>query len=132
MRRLFFHLPGPGDAVIVGRGLTGGVQLLGKNIDRRAVLGVHHGQQPGLGRLLHRFEDLCVIGIEDARVGHEQLEARHALVDQRVHRFERELVDAADDLMKAVVDAGVAARLWRAKSLARPRPARRTAAPRSR
>ena len=105
---LLLHLPGAGDAVVVRVGLAGLVQLLGEHVDGRAVLGVHHRQQAGLGRLLHRLEDLRVVGVEDARVGHEQLEAGDALVDQRVHRLERVLVDAADDLVEAVVDRAVA------------------------
>ena len=54
------------------------------------------------------LQDLRVVGVEDARVGHEQLEAGDALVDQLVHRLERVVVDAADDLVEAVVDRAVA------------------------
>src|SRR6187200_115839 len=49
MRGLFLHLPSTSNSVIVGRGPPRGVQLLGKDIDRRAVLGMHHGQQPSFG-----------------------------------------------------------------------------------
>jgi hypothetical protein len=115
---LFLHLPGPRDPVVVRAGLAGRVQLLGEDVDRRAVLGVHHGQQPGFSRLLHRLEDLRVVGVEDTRVGHEQLEARHTLVDQRVHGLERELVEPADDLVEPVVDRAIAGAL--ACQVARP------------
>ncbi len=108
MSGLVLHLPSACDAVVVGVGLAGLVELLGEYVDGRAVLGVHHGQQPGLGRLLHGAQDLGVVGVEDAGVRHEQLEAGDALVDQGVHRLERELVDAADDLVEAVVDGAVA------------------------
>ena len=74
----------------------------------------------------------AVVGVEDARVGHEQLEAGDALVDQLVHRLERVVVDAADDLVEAVVDRAVARRPWRARPRARPARARRCAARRSR
>ena len=38
---------------------------------------------PFVARLLHGPQDLAVGRVEDARVGHEELEARHALVDER-------------------------------------------------
>ncbi len=60
------------------------------------------------GGLLHGPQDLAVVGEEHAGVGHEQLEAGDALVDQRVHVLERLLVDVADDLVEAVVDGALA------------------------
>ena len=59
-------------------------------------------------RVLHRPEDLAVVGVEDARIGHEQLEAGDALVvDEVGHRLQRLFVDATDDLVEAVVDRTV-------------------------
>ncbi len=61
-----------------------------EDIDRRTVLGVHHREQPeGLARLLHGPDDLAVVGVEHARVGHEHLVARDALVGQLLHRLQR-------------------------------------------
>ena len=109
VRRLLLHLPGAGDAVVVRVGLALVDELLGEHVDRRAVLGVHHREHAGVAGDLHGLQDLRVIRVEDARVGHEQLEARDALVGQSPHRLEGGLVDVADDLVEAVVDRAVAA-----------------------
>jgi hypothetical protein len=62
-----------------------------------------------LSRPLHGAQDLAVVAVEDARVGHEQLEAGDALVDQQVHLLERLVVVAVrDDHVEAVVDGAVA------------------------
>ncbi len=54
-------------------------------------------------------QDLSVVGIEHAGVGHEQLEAGDPLVvDEVGHRLQGVLVDSADDLVEAVVDGAVA------------------------
>jgi hypothetical protein len=64
---------------------------------------------PQSAACLHGPQDLPVVAVEDARVGHEQLEARDALVlDEVRHRLQRLVVDAADDLVEAVVDGAVA------------------------
>ncbi len=64
---------------------------------------------------LHGPQDLAVGGVEHARVGHEQLEARDALADERVHLLERRVVDVGDDHVEAVVDGAVALGLCRAR-----------------
>ncbi len=110
VRRLLLHLPGAGDAVVVRRRLAGLGQLRREYVDRRAVLGVHHRQKAHFTGLLHRPQDLGVVAVEHAGVGHEQLVGRDALVDQPFHRLERVVVDAADDLVEAVVDGAVAGR----------------------
>ena len=63
---------------------------------------------PFLLGLLHGPEDRAVVAEEDARIGGEQLEGRHALVDQRVHLGQDIVADVADDHVEAVVDAGLA------------------------
>ena len=108
MGRLLLHLPGAGDAVEVRVGLALFDQLRRQHVDDRPVLGVHHREQPGLARDLHRLEHLGVIRVEDARIRHEELEARDALVDESGHRGEGVGVDAADDLVEPVVDRAVA------------------------
>ena len=64
-------------------GLTSGERLRDEHVDRDAVLGVHHDHRPGLAAVLHGPQDLPVVGVEDARVRHEQLEAGDALVVAR-------------------------------------------------
>ena len=92
-----------------GIGLAAGERLGDEHVDGDAVLGVHHDHRPGLAGVLHRPQDLAVVGVEHAGVGHEQLEAGDALVvDEVRHRLQRLLVDAADDLVEAVVDGAVA------------------------
>ena len=70
---------------------------------------MHHDRRPALARGLHGPQDLAVVAVEDAGVGHEQLEAGDALVlGEVLHGLERLVVDAADDLVEAVVDGAVA------------------------
>ena len=95
-------------AVVVGIGVAGGDVLSCHHVDGQAVLGVHHDQPAVLRGLLHRPEDRAVIAEEDARVGGEQLEGGHALVDQGVHLGQDVVADVADDHVEAVVDAGLA------------------------
>ena len=80
-----------------------------EDVDGDAVLGVHHDHRPGLAGVLHRPQDLAVVGVEHTGIGHEQLEAGDALVvDEVGHRLQGVLVDTADDLVEAVVDGAVA------------------------
>lgn len=103
---------GLADLAVVARvGLAAGQGLLHEHVDGDAVLGVHHDQAAVLGGALHGAQDLAVVGVEDARVGHELLEAGHALLDQEVHLLQRLLVDVGDDHVEAVVDRAVALRL---------------------
>ena len=61
---------------------------------------------------LHGPQELPVVAVEHAGVGHEQLEAGDALVvDEVLHALQRLLVDAADDLVERVVDGAFAFRL---------------------
>ena len=81
------------------------------DVDRHAVLGVHHDQPAVLRGPLHRPEDRPVVAVEDARVRGEQLEVGDALGDQAVHLGERLVVDVAHDHVEAVVGDRVALRL---------------------
>ncbi len=95
--------------VVLRVGLAAGERLRHEHVDGDAVLGVHHDRRPAVARHLHRPQDRPVVGVEDARVGHEQLEAGHALVLGEVpDRLQRLLVDPADDLVEGVVDGAVA------------------------
>ena len=68
---------------------------------------MHHREQPRVGGDLHRFQDLGIVRVEDAGVGHEQLVARDAFVNEGRQERERFVVDAADDLVEPVVDRAV-------------------------
>ena len=55
-------------------------RLLHQRVDDAAVLGVHADEPAVLARLEERAEDGGVVHLEHARVGHEELERRDALV----------------------------------------------------
>ncbi len=104
---LLLGLPRPGEPVVDRVGLATGQRLGDEDVDGHAVLGVHHDERAVLARLLHGPQDLAVVGVEDAGVGHEQLDAGDPVGDQLVHRLERVVVDAAEDLVEPVVDRTV-------------------------
>ena len=64
---------------------------------------MHGDQRAVVGRLLHGPQYLAVVAIEDAWVGHEQLETGDALVYQRIHLLESRFVYAAHDHVEGVV-----------------------------
>ena len=108
VRGLGLERRGPCVAVELGVGVAACDGLLHEHVDGRPVLGVHHDHGAALACRLHGAQDLAVVAVEHARVGHEQLEARDALVHQLVHRLERVVVDPADDLVERVVDGALA------------------------
>ena len=109
MGGLGLELGRAGEGVVLRVGLAAGEGLGDEHVDGDAVLGVHHHHRPGLAGVLHRPQDLAVVGVEHAGVGHEQLEAGDPLVvDEVGHRLEGVVVDAADDHVEAVVDGAVA------------------------
>src|SRR5690606_9947492 len=81
---------------------------LHQDVDGDAVLGVHHDQAAVVGGALHGAQDLPVVAVEDARVGHELLEAGDPFVHQEIHLLERVVVHVGDDHVEAVVDGAVA------------------------
>ena len=100
---------GPGERVVLRVGLAAGEGLADEHVDGDAVLGVHHDRGAALPGHLHGPQDGAVVGVEDARVGHEQLEAGDALgLGEVPDRLERLLVDAAHDLVERVVDRALA------------------------
>ncbi len=103
-----FQFGRPGPAVPPGVGVPAGQRLRDEHVDRDAVFRVHHDRRTAAGGPLHGLEDLAVGRVEHARIGHEHLEAGHALADQYVHLLERLLVDIGDDHVEPVVDAGLA------------------------
>ena len=60
-----------------------------------------------------RLENARIVEHEDAGVGHEQLERRHALADERVHLGFHLIGQLGDDHVEAVVDDRLAFRLLR-------------------
>ncbi|CAB4886287.1 unannotated protein [freshwater metagenome] len=110
--RLTLEVRWAGDRVILRVAFTACECLGNEHVDGDPVLGVHHDEGAALRRRLHRLEDLAVVAVEHARIGHEQLEARDALVlGEVLHRLERLVVDTADDLAERVVDGAVLGRL---------------------
>ena len=75
-----------------------------QDVDRPAVLGVHHDQRARIGRALHRLEDRRVVEHEHARVRHEELERSDPFADEGVHLLEDLVVDLPHDHVEAVVD----------------------------
>lgn len=104
VRGLLLRLPRTGEPVVDWVGVPALESLLLEQVDDRPVLRVHHEQPAVVRHPLHGLDDLPVVGEENALVGHEELEARHTLVDERVHRREGHVVHAADDLVEGVVD----------------------------
>ena len=130
---LALELGGPGERVELGIGLAAGQRLGDEHVDGDAVLGVHHDHRAGLAGRSASPAGSGRRRVEDARVGHEQLEAGDALVvDEVRHRLQRLLVDAADDLVEAVVDGAVAVGLVVPRGQAVLHVARRCSARRSR
>jgi hypothetical protein len=64
---------------------------------------------------LHRAEDLPVVDVEDAGVGHEELEGRDPLVAMLAHLLEGAVVHVGHDHVEAVVDRRPCPRPWRAR-----------------
>lgn len=97
------------DVAVVARvGAARGQRLLDEDVDRDAVLGMHHDQPAVAGGPLHGPQNLTVVAVEDAGVGHEQLEGGDALRDQQVHLPQRGLVHVGEDHVEGVVDRAVA------------------------
>ena len=66
---------------------------------------MHHDGGADVAGCLHGAKDLTIVAVEHARVGHEQLEAGDTLVlGEIAHCLQRFVIDAANDLMKRIVD----------------------------
>ena len=104
-------LPWAGDPVVERVGLSLSQGLGHQDVDRNAVFGMHHDHRAVVRRRLHRPENLAVIAVEHAGVGHEQLETGDALVHEFVHGLERIRIDTTNNLVEAVIDVTVTPRL---------------------
>ena len=76
-------------------------------VDHDSVFGVHANQSAALACGGHGAEDCCVVDEEDARIGHEHLEARHAFVHGCVEFFDLLVFEFGCDQVKAVIDCGL-------------------------
>ena len=95
-------------AVETRRGLAGALQPVGEEADRVVVLGVHHDERAGLARDAHHVEHLQV-GERHALVGHEHLERRVAVLDQRRQFLAEHAVGRVrDDEMERDIDVAIA------------------------
>ena len=102
-------------AVVARVGPARGQRLFDQDVDGDAVLGVHHDQAAVVGGALHGAQDLAVVAVEDAGVGHEQLEGGDALLHQQVHLLERVLVHVGEDHVEARSRWRSCRRPWRAR-----------------
>ena len=98
-------LGGPRERVINGRRLPLGQRLLHDDVNDGTVLRVHADQRAVLRRLPQRLEDGAVVDHERVGIGHEHLEAGHALAHQVVHIFQARVSQIGHDHVQPVVDA---------------------------
>ena len=90
--------------------LAGCERTLDEDVDRPAVLAVHHRQRAEVARGLEDAEEQVVGDHQHALVGEEDLEGGDALLDHRLHVGERALVGLRDRHVEAVVDVRGAGR----------------------
>ena len=102
----------PRQRVVLRLRVARGQRLLDEDVDRVAVLRVHHHERARLGRDLHRPEERLVVDHERALVGHEELVRGDPLVGQRRELLERAaLLQVGDRHVVAHVDHLLAVRL---------------------
>ena len=92
VRRLALGLRRPRQGVVLRLGVARGQRLLHQNVDRIAVLGVHHHERARLRRDLHGAEERLVVDHQRALVRHEELVRRDALIGKRRELLERAAV----------------------------------------
>src|SRR2546426_2822446 len=97
---------GARERVILRRAFSLGERLLNDHVDGAAVFGMHADEAAVFGGLAHGLEDRRVIEHEDARVGHEELEAGNAFADELAHLFELRGAEIGDDAVESVVGDG--------------------------
>ena len=105
VRRLGLRLHRPAAGVPDRVGVPGRDGLLDDDVDRVAVLGVHHHEPARLVRGLHHLEERLVVDHHGALVGHEELVRGDALVRQLREILERAaLLQIGDGDVEADVD----------------------------
>ena len=96
--RLAFHQRGASEGMILWVRLAPGDRLLDQHLNHRAVLGVDADHAAVGSGDAHGFEQRRVVDHQHARIGREQLEARHSFpLDERLHVGERFGGDVEDD-----------------------------------
>src|SRR5882724_632268 len=95
------------ERVIFRRALSFGEGLLNDDVDGAAIFRVHADEAAVFGGLAHSLEDRGIIEHEDARVGHEELEAGDAFADELAHFFKLRGAELGDDAVKGVVGDGL-------------------------
>ena len=112
VRRLAFELRRPGQRVMDRCRVAAGESLTDEDVDRVAVLGVHHHQRTARGGDLHRPEERLVVDLEDVLVRHEQLVRGDALLGQTGELLESlGVAKVGDGDVEAVIDQRLAVRL---------------------
>ncbi len=112
VRRLGFGARRPRERMPLRRRMALGERSPHEHIDDVAVLGVHADRPAVLPGLEEGAEDGAVVEHQDAAVRHEELERRHALLDEDVHLLLDGVGEVRDDHVEAVVDCGLAFRLF--------------------
>ena len=77
-------------------------------IDHVAVLAVHHGEQPVLRGAAHHGQQLRIVQLQTALVGHEHLDRRNPPLRQMRDLVEHIRARVGDRHVKTVIDAGLA------------------------
>ena len=107
MRGLALQDRRPRQCVVARRGVALRQRLADQQLDDVAVLGMQRHHAAMLADQAHGLEDGGIVDHHAARIGHEHLEAAHALVaDGVLHVAQDGLVDVRQDDVEAIVDAG--------------------------
>ena len=85
--------------------------MFDNRVDHHAVFRVHTDQRPVFGGLRKRLEDGPVIYHQHVGIGHEELEAGHALAHHIVHVLQARARKVRDDHVETVVNRGAPFRL---------------------
>ena len=104
MHALGFRERRPRQRVILRRRLPLGQRMFDDLVDDDAVLGVHADQTARVAGDAHGVVDRAVVDEEHARIGHEQFEAAHALIDHRLQLGQPFVGQIGANQMESVID----------------------------
>src|SRR6266540_4482351 len=90
--------------VILGCSMTFSKRMLDDFIDHDPIFRVHAYQSATFTRSGHSTKDCRIVNQEDAGIGHEHLEARHAFIHRGVQLLNLAVFQFGCDQMKAIVD----------------------------
>ncbi len=77
-----------------------GKRLLNNDVDRASVLGMHADKAAVLRGGLQRLKDAGIVEHKHAGICHEKLEARHALIYQRIHLLQLRTAEIGHNAVK--------------------------------